>query len=92
MSEAAHVAKVYRIEYGLELDSTEFRQDIRVLNEKDRWLVVYQNDEMDSMELSKESLEKLSSDKEIPEHLRTLCQKLLENGDPDNDYVRVDFF
>ena len=94
MGSKAHVLSKYQVEYGTSLPLDYFEKMLAEIERNPKYedIVTYVNENNTEHELIREALEELSQDETVTEMLRSFAQNLLDSGDPNHDYVRVEVF
>ena len=94
MSEKAHVLSKYQVEYGTSLLRNYFEEIIAEIECDPMYedIVTYVNGDNTEYELNRDALEELAHDETVTEALRSFAQVLLDSGDPNHDYVRVEIW
>lgn len=94
MSEKAHVLSKYQVEYGTSLQLEYFDEALAMIERNPKYedIVTYVNENNTACELNRDALEDLSHDETVTEALRSFAQMLLDSGDPNHDYVRVEIW
>ena len=92
MGNKAYVLKKYQIEYGTSMPLEYFEDIVRAIecNPKYEDIVTYVNENNTACELNRDALEELAHDETVTAALRSFAQMLLDSGDPNHDYVRVE--
>jgi hypothetical protein len=100
MSYDAHIASKYQVEYAPAFRFDEFIRLFNLFNDKVEELDLRDNpcyawDDDDSwFEFDKKGLtdvlEKLDADDEDDQQLKPFIEMLLREGDPENEFVRID--
>lgn len=94
MSEQAHVLSKYQVEYGTSLQLEYFDEALAMIERNPKYedIVTYVNENNTACELNRDALEELAHDETVIEALRSFAQMLLDSGDPNHDYVRVEIW
>lgn len=94
MSEKAHVLSKYQVEYGTSLQLEYFDEALAMIERNPKYedIVTYVNENNTACELNRDALEEPAHDETVTEALRSFAQMLLDSGDPNHDYVRVEIW
>lgn len=92
MSAKAYVLSKYQLAYGTALGVDDFEERLAQIENNPKYedVVDFVDECSIAYQLNRDALEDLSHDETVTEALRSFAQTLLDSGDPNHDYVRVE--
>lgn len=94
MSVHAYVATTYRVKFGTSFPADEFQTNLERIAEDPKYegIVEWTDPSHTMYELNKLKLRCLMRDADVSSDLRKFAHVLVESGDPELEYVRVELF